>query len=101
MWLQSSMREPWRLQYLKSVILETSIVTLWLVFPNPVTHSIALNSKWLVHFSSLVVLLLLNNIIRPIPRGFKGFVQTPISLIAEFSLQNLIIAMQITFEVAS
>ena len=38
-WLQSSTRRPWRLQYFKSVFLEMSIVTLWLVFPNPVTYT--------------------------------------------------------------
>ena len=37
-WLQSSTREPWRLQYFKSLFLEMSIVTIWLVFPNPVTN---------------------------------------------------------------
>ena len=30
-WLQSSMREPWQLQYFKLVFLEMSIVTLWSV----------------------------------------------------------------------
>ena len=37
-WLQSSTREPWRLQYFKLVFLEMSIVTLWSVFQNPVTY---------------------------------------------------------------
>ena len=32
------MREPWQFQYFKSVFLEMSIVTLWSVFPNPVTY---------------------------------------------------------------
>ena len=36
-WLQSSTREPWWLQYFKSVFLEMSIVTIWSVFSNPVT----------------------------------------------------------------
>ena len=40
-WLQSSMREPWQLQYFKSVFLEMSIVTLWSVFPNSVTFGYA------------------------------------------------------------
>ena len=36
-WLQYSMREPWWLQYLKSVFLKISIVTVWSVFQNQVT----------------------------------------------------------------
>ena len=38
MWLQSSTREPWQLQYFKSVFLEMSIVTLSSVFLNLVTY---------------------------------------------------------------
>ena len=41
-WLQSSTREPWQLQYFKSVFLEISIVTFWSVFPNLVTYSLIL-----------------------------------------------------------
>ena len=37
-WLQSSTREPWWLLCFKSVFLEMSIVTIWSVFPNPVTY---------------------------------------------------------------
>ena len=37
-WLQSSTRESWWLQYFKSVFLEMSVVTIWSVFPNPVTY---------------------------------------------------------------
>ena len=32
------MRKPWQLQYFKSVFPEISIVTLYSVFPNPVTY---------------------------------------------------------------
>ena len=37
-WLQSSMREPWWLQYLKSLLLEILFVTTWSVFQNQVTY---------------------------------------------------------------
>ena len=33
------MREPWQLQYFKLAFLKMSIVTIWSVFPNPVTYS--------------------------------------------------------------
>ena len=39
MWLHSITREPWQLQYFTSVFLEISNVTLWSVFPNPVTFN--------------------------------------------------------------
>ena len=48
-WLQSSTREPWRLQYFKSVFLEMSIVTLWSVFPNPVTYVLIIKAMVTLH----------------------------------------------------
>ena len=38
MWPQSSTREPWQLQYLKSLLLEMLFVTTWSVFQNQVTY---------------------------------------------------------------
>ena len=35
-WLQSSTREPWWLQYFKSLLLKMPIVTIWSVFQNQV-----------------------------------------------------------------
>ena len=37
------MREPWRLQYLKSVFLKIPLVTTWSVFQNQVTYAFAVS----------------------------------------------------------
>ena len=45
-WLQSSMREPWWLQCLKSLLLEILFATTWSVFQNQVTYAVKTMLKY-------------------------------------------------------
>ena len=53
------MREPWRLQYLKSVFLEIPFVTTWSVFQNQVTYvcnNIMLKNCWNIPYYACIEL---------------------------------------------
>ena len=54
------MKEPWWLQYLKSLFLEILFVTAWLVFQNRVTYMHKLTGKPTVNLLSYLITFVTN-----------------------------------------